>query len=156
MQCHLNHVGWCHLLKCNWLIFIVHFGPFEAHFLPQILSNDSLSACLASALGGVAQKRSEFYMSSILIDCIFCNQPFPELRCIWDREIMPIYASYKPLWAHKYHSHYQEVCEHFIMPLHTLIFLKECDCMSEEALQVIKEHAPSFLEGFSLPTTGAS
>ena len=42
MQCHLNHGGWCHLLECNWLIFIVHFGPFEAHFLPQILSNDQI------------------------------------------------------------------------------------------------------------------
>ena len=41
MQCHLNHGGWCHLLECNWLIFIVHFGPFEAHFWPQILSNAS-------------------------------------------------------------------------------------------------------------------
>ena len=39
MQCHLNHGGWCHLPECNWLIFIVHFGPFEAHFWPQILSN---------------------------------------------------------------------------------------------------------------------
>ena len=39
MQCHLNHGGWCHLLECNWLIFMVHFGPFEAHFWPQILSN---------------------------------------------------------------------------------------------------------------------
>ena len=39
MQCHLNHGGWCHLLECNWLIFVVHFGPFEAHFWPQILSN---------------------------------------------------------------------------------------------------------------------
>ena len=40
MQCHFNHGGWCHILECNWFIFIVHFGPFEAHFLPQILSND--------------------------------------------------------------------------------------------------------------------
>ena len=44
MQCHLNHGGWCHLPECNWLIFIVHFGPFEAHFLPQILSNEVLAS----------------------------------------------------------------------------------------------------------------
>ena len=58
---------------------------------------------------------------------------------------MLVYATYKPLWAHKYHSHYQEVCEHFIMPLHTLIFLKECDCLSQEELQVIAEYADYYL-----------
>ena len=89
---------------------------------------------MESALGGVSQKKSEFYMSSILIDCILCNQPFPNLRCIWDWERSPIYSAYKPLWAHKYHSHYREVCEHVIMPLYTLIILKECDYISEEAL----------------------
>ena len=31
------------------------------------------------------------------------------------------------------------------MPLHTLIFLKDCDCMSEEALQVIEEYADYYL-----------
>ena len=110
----------------------------------NIVSN-SLSACIASALGGVSQKRSEFYMSSILIYCILCNQPFPNLRCIWDRERTLVYSAYKPLWAHKYHSHYREVCEHFIMPLYTLIFLKECNYMSEEALQVIEEYADYYL-----------
>src|SRR5713226_6578416 len=84
-------------------------------------------------------------MRYILIDCILCNQPFPNLRCIWDRERAPFYSTYKTLWAHKYHSHYREVCEHFIMPLYTLIFLKECDCMSEEALQVIEEYVDYYL-----------
>ena len=84
-------------------------------------------------------------MSTILIDCILCNQPFPGLRCIWDRERIHVYSAYKPLWAHKYHSHYREVCEHFIMPLYTLIFLKECDCMSKEALEVIEEYDDYYL-----------
>ena len=84
-------------------------------------------------------------MSSILIDCILFNQPFPNLRCIWDRDITPVYTAYKPLWAHKYYNHYREVCEQFIMPLYTLIFLKECNYMSEEALQVIEEYANYYL-----------
>ena len=109
------------------------------------LVSSGLSSYLAAALGGEAQRRSEFYMSSILIDCILCNQPFPGLKCIWDRERMPVYATYRPLWAHQYHSHYREVCEHFIMTLYTLIFQKECDCMSEEAMQAIGEYADYFL-----------
>ena len=76
------------------------------------------------------------------------NQPFPNLRCIWDRERTPVYSAYKPLWAHKYHSHYREVCEHFVMPLYTLIFLKECNCMLEEALQVIEEYADYYNRGW--------
>ena len=35
----------------------------------NIVSNN-LSACIASTLGGVSQKKLEFYMSYILIDCI--------------------------------------------------------------------------------------
>ena len=31
------------------------------------------------------------------------------------------------------------------MPLYTLIFLKECNCMSEEELQVIEEYADYYL-----------
>ena len=31
------------------------------------------------------------------------------------------------------------------MPLHTLIFLKECDCLSEGAMKVIEEYADYYL-----------
>ena len=107
--------------KLEWIPIVFHVATQGTIFNWASLVSNNLSACLASALGGVAQKRSEFYMSSILLDCILCNQPFSGLKCIWDRERMPIYSAYKPLWAHKYHSHYREVCEHFIMPLYTLI-----------------------------------
>ena len=72
--------------------------------------------------------------------------------------MIPVYSAYKPLWAHKYHSHYREVYEHFIIPLYTLIFLKECDCMSEEALQVIEEYADYYLteEGLYFRMFGGS
>ena len=133
------------LFKLEWMPITFFVATQGAIFNWASIVSNSLSSCMAATLGGVAQKRSEFYMSSILVDCILCNQPFPGLRCIWDRERMPVYSAYKPLWAHKYHSHYQEVCEHFIMPLYTLIFLKECDCMSEEALQVIEEYADYYL-----------
>ena len=107
--------------------------------------SNSLSACISLALGGVSQKKSEFYMSSILVDCILCTHPFPALRCNWNRDRTPIYVAYKLFWAHKYYSHYKEICEHFIMPLYTLIFLTECNCMSEEAFKVIEEYGSYYL-----------
>ena len=76
---------------------------------------------------------------------MLCTQSFPNLRCIWDRDRTSAYTTYKPLWAHKYYSHYREVCEHFIMPLYTMIFLKECNCRSEEALKFIEEYADYYL-----------
>ena len=110
------------LFKLEWTPIIFHVETQGTVFNWASLVSSSLSSCLATALGGEAQKRSEFYMSSILIDCILCNQPFPGLKCIWDRERMLVYAANRPLWTHQYHSHYREVCEHFIMPLYMLIF----------------------------------
>ena len=131
--------------KLEWMPIIFYVATQGTIFNWANIVSNSISACLALALGGVSQKRSEFYTSSILVDCILSNQPLPRLQCIWDKERMPVYSAYKPLWAHKYHSHYREVCEHFIMPLYTLNFLKECDYMSGEALQVIEDYADYYL-----------
>ena len=140
------------LWESSWQALQARMGPNHlSSFHPRDVFNwaslvsNSLSACLAATLGEEAQKKSEFYMSSILIDYILCHKPFPGLRCIWDRERMPIYAAYRPLWAHVYHIHYREVCEHFLIPLYTLIFLKECDCMLEGAMQVIEEYTDYYL-----------
>ena len=62
------------------------------------------------------------------------------MKCQWDKDQAPVYASYKLFWAHKYYIHYKEICENFIMPLHTLIFLTECNCMSDEALEVVQNN----------------
>ena len=107
--------------------------------------SNKLFACILAALGGVSQKKSEFYMSSILIDRILCTQAFPALKCNWEKDRTPVYTAYKLLWAHKYHSYYREICEHFIMPLYTLIFLTECNCMSVEAFKVIQEFGDYYL-----------
>ena len=107
--------------------------------------SNSLSGYISVSLGGVPQKKSEFYMSSILIDCILCTQPFPALKCHWDKDRAPVSAAYKLFWAHKYYNYYKEICEHFIMPLYTLIFLVECNCMWEEAFKVIQEYENYYL-----------
>ena len=85
--------------KLEWMPIIFYVATQGTIFNWANIVSNSLSACLASALGGVSQKRSKFYMSSILVDCILCNQPSPGLRCIWDRERMPVYSAYKPQWG---------------------------------------------------------
>ena len=65
------------LFKLEWIPIIFHVATQGTVFNWASLVSSSLSSCLAAALGGEAHKRSEFYMSSILIDCILCNQPFP-------------------------------------------------------------------------------
>ena len=99
------------LFKFEWIPIMFHVATQGTVFNWASLVSSSLSSCVAAALGGESKKKSEFYMSSILVDCILCNQPFPGLKCVWDRERMPVYAAYRPLWAQQYHSHYREVCE---------------------------------------------
>ena len=68
--------------KLEWVPIIFYVATQGTVFNWANIVSKILSACIALALGGVSQKRSEFYMSSILIDCILCNQPCPNLRCI--------------------------------------------------------------------------
>ena len=105
----------------------------------DIVANN-LSSCIVVALGGLLQRKSNFYMGSYLIDCILCLYPFSKLNCTQSEAKKPIYTAYQILWAHKYHIFYKLICEDFLMPLHQLIFLEECKCMSEGALEVICEY----------------
>ena len=83
---------------------------------------------------------------------------FSSLKMQWERDITPVYTAFKLFWAHKYYSHYKDICEHFIMPLYTLIFLTKCNCMSEEAFKVIAEHGSYYLteEGMYIRMYGGS
>ena len=113
--------------KLGWIPIIFYVATQGIVFNWANIVSNNLSACISSALGGASQKKSEFYMSSILVDCILCTQPFVALRCIWERDRTLVYTTYKIFWAHNYYSHYKEICEHFIMPLYTLIFVIECN-----------------------------
>ena len=59
---------------------------------------------------------------------------------------------------HKYYNHYKEICENFIMPLYTLIFMTECNSMSEEAFKFNEEHGIYYLtkEGMYIRMYGCS
>ena len=93
-----------------------------------------------------------------MLDCIFCTQSFPALKCKWDKAKSPVYDAYKLLWAHKYFNHYKSICEDFIMPLYKLIFLTECDCMLEETLNILQDNGHYYLreEGLYLRMFGSS
>ena len=70
------------LFKLEWIPLMFHVATEGTIFNWASLVSSSLSSCVAAALGGgEARKKSEFYMSSILIDCILCHQPFPGLKC---------------------------------------------------------------------------
>ena len=131
--------------KFRWMPIIFYVATQGTIFNWENIVSNILSACISSSLAAVSQKKLEFYMSSILFDCILCTQYFPALRCNWDRDRTHVYTTYKLFWAHKYYSHYKEICEHFIMPLYTLIFLTECNCMSEEAFKFIEEYGSYYL-----------
>ena len=83
-------------------------------------------------------------MSSFLIDCILYRLRFEKLNCVWKEGKTPIYVANQILGAHKYHNHYHLICEEFIRPLYKLIFLEECPCLSEGAVESIKEYGDYF------------
>ena len=56
--------------KIGWIPIIFYVAPQGTIFNWENIVSNSLSACISSALGGVSQKKSEFYMSSILVDYI--------------------------------------------------------------------------------------
>ena len=91
--------------KIGWVPVIFFVDTQGTIFNWENIVSNSLSACISAALGGVSQKKTEFYMSSILIDCILCTHPFPSLKCQWDKDRALVYAAYQFLWAHKYYSH---------------------------------------------------
>ena len=62
-----------------------------------------------------------------------------DLKFYWDKDRALEYTACKLFWAHKYYTYYREICENFIMPLYTLIFLEECNFMLEEAFKVMQE-----------------
>ena len=83
-------------------------------------------------------------MGSFLINSILCLHPFEKLNYSWKEGKAPIYTGYQLLWDHIYHSSYKLICEEFLMPLYQLIFLEECKCISEGALEAIREYGDYF------------
>ena len=90
--------------------------------------------------GGLTQKRVDLYMSSYLIDCILCRNPFSKIGCIWTQTEAPVNVSYQILSAHKYVGYYKLICEEFLIPLYEIIFLKDANCLCDNTMEVIREY----------------
>ena len=103
------------------------------------IATKNLSKGIKVAQEGLKQSKLEFYMSSFLLDCILYRHKFEKLNCVWKEGKAPIYVAYQIMGAHKYHTHYQLICEEFIRPLYRLIFLEDFPCLSEGTVESIKE-----------------
>ena len=59
--------------KLSWVPVIFFVATQGTIFNSANIISNSMSSCTSVALGGVSQKKSDFYMSSFLIDCILCT-----------------------------------------------------------------------------------
>ena len=81
------------IFKMGWIPVIYFVATQGTIFNWANIVSNSLSSCISQTLGGVSQKKYEFYMSSILIDCILCTQSFPALKFHWDKDRALVYAA---------------------------------------------------------------
>ena len=102
------------------------------------IATRNLAKCVKTTQEGLKHRKSEFFMSSFLIDRILYRHRFEKLNCVRKGGKAPIYTTYQILGSHKYHNHYQLICEEFIRPLYKLIFLEDCPCLLEGAVESIK------------------
>jgi len=82
------------------------------------IATRNLAKCVKEAQDGLKHNKSKFFMSYFLIDCILYRHRFEKLNCVWIEGRAPIYVAYQILGTHKYHNHYQLICEEFIWPMH--------------------------------------
>ena len=128
----------------GWIPLMYYVAMEGTIFNWADIATRNLSKCVKEAQEGLKQSKSEFFMSSFLIDCILYRHKFERLKCVWKGGNTPIYTAYQILEARKYHNHYQLICEEFIRPLYKLIFLEECPCLSKGAVEFIKEYGYYF------------
>ena len=75
------------------------------------IATNNLSKSIKEAKEGLTKSKLEFYMSSFLLDCIIYRHKFEKLNFVWIEGKDPIYVAYQIIGAHKYHTHYQLICE---------------------------------------------
>ena len=130
--------------KLSWIPLIYHVAMQTTIFNWADIMEDILSSRVAAALGGLTQRKLEFYKSSFFIECILCTHPFSNLNCDLDPARTPIYSTYQILWEHKYSNFYKTIREDFLLPLYELIFLKDSNCMPEGAMETASEYGDYF------------
>jgi hypothetical protein len=61
-------------------------------------------------------------MSAYLIDVVYASVHFLGMGWEWNPSLFPIHIYYFQLWDDSYKEHFYEICEHFLLPLYTLIY----------------------------------
>ena len=108
----------------GWILLMYYVAMEGKIFNWENIATRNLSKCVRATQEGLKQNRSEFVMTSSLMDCILYRHKFEKLNCVWKEGRAPIYIAYQILGAHKYHNHYQLICEEFIRPMYKMYFLK--------------------------------
>ena len=98
------------LYNFGWIPLMYYVAMEGRIFNWADIVSKNLAKCIKEAQEGLQQSKSEFYVF-FLIDCILYCHRFEKLNCVWKGGKSPIYTTYQILGAHKYHSHYQLICE---------------------------------------------
>jgi hypothetical protein len=86
-------------------------------------------------------KKTCFYMSAYLMNAIFSSMQFPIFRWSWDRDQPPIHIYCFDLWNINYKKCFYNLCDSFLVPLHTIIFRLPRYRISNEAMDRMKDVA---------------
>ena len=65
------------------------------------IATKNLSKIIMAAQEGLKKSKSEFDMSSFLLDCIVYRHKFGKLNCVWIEGKAPIYVAYQIIGAQK-------------------------------------------------------
>ena len=90
----------------GWIPLMYYVVMEGTSFNWAYIATRNLSKCIKAAREGLKKNKSEFFMSSFLIDCILYRNGFEKLNCVWIEGKAPIYIAYQIMGAHRYHNHY--------------------------------------------------
>jgi hypothetical protein len=83
-------------------------------------------------------KKPCFYMSTYMIDAICSSIQFPKLGWNWDRSQPPIHVYCSQLWSINFRQHFYDICNLFLSPLHSILFVFPRHMISFEARNGMK------------------
>ena len=77
-----------------WIPLLYYVAMKGMIFNWEYIVSMNLDKCIKVAQEGLQQRKSEFYMSSFLVDYILYSHQFKKLNCVWKGGKAPIYLSY--------------------------------------------------------------
>jgi hypothetical protein len=88
-----------------------------------------------------------FYMSTYIMDAIFCITPFPLMKWSWNITCLePIHEYHSELWEEKAKKLFYEIYHFVVIPMHKMFFGCDPPCISETVSKNLKAIADWFIE----------